>query len=81
VAAVIGRVFEPRLLERATALDEAPLGAQVEDLVQRRLLDEHAHGLDFCHERIREVTYETILPSRRRADRPAACSTWAPWGR
>ena len=67
MAAVIGRTFELRLLERAAGLGEAAALAQVHELVHRRLLDDRAHGIGFCHERIREVAYEAILPSRRRA--------------
>jgi DNA-binding SARP family transcriptional activator len=72
MAAVIGRSFELRLLEQATALGEEAALAQVHDLVHRRLLDDRAHGLGFSHERIREVAYEAILPSRRRAMHAAA---------
>jgi DNA-binding SARP family transcriptional activator len=66
-AAVIGRTFELRLLQGATGLAESAILEQLQELVHRRLLDDRPHGLDFCHERIREVAYAAILPSRRRA--------------
>jgi tetratricopeptide (TPR) repeat protein len=66
-AAVIGRTFEPRLLERATRPAEGAALEKVEDLVRRRLLGDRPDGLAFCHERIREVTYDGITASRRRA--------------
>jgi predicted ATPase len=65
-AAVIGRTFELRLLQGATGLAESAVLEHLQELVHRRLLDDRPHGLDFCHERIREVTYTAILPSRRR---------------
>jgi hypothetical protein len=66
-AAVIGRPFELRLLQAASGVDATVALDHVEELVRRRMLDDRPSGLDFSHDRIREVTLAAMLPTRRRA--------------
>jgi DNA-binding SARP family transcriptional activator len=66
IAAVIGRPFELRLLQAAADADTPVTLDHVEDLVRRRMLDDGAGGLDFSHDRVREVTRAAIVPTRRR---------------
>jgi DNA-binding SARP family transcriptional activator/tetratricopeptide (TPR) repeat protein len=65
VAAVVGRSFPFRLLHAASDLGELEAAAAVEELVRRRLLDTVDEDLAFCHDRIRQVAYEGVLPARR----------------
>jgi len=65
VAAVIGREFDFALLQRAARLNEAEAAEGVEELVRRGVLHGVGARLDFTHDRIREVAYRRILPSRR----------------
>ena len=65
VAAVINRAFSLPLLRQAAGLDEEDAARAVEELVRRRVLDTVGEQLDFCHDRIRRVAYEDILPARR----------------
>ena len=66
IGAVIGRNFEFSLLQGAAGLDEAATAAGVEELVRRQVLHEVPSGLDFVHERLRNVVYAELLGSRRR---------------
>src|SRR5262249_45655558 len=65
IAAVIGREFESRLLERAADLDAGELADGLDELVRRRVLRETRAGFDFTHDRIREVAYGQLLAPRR----------------
>jgi DNA-binding SARP family transcriptional activator len=65
VAATIGRDFSFALLARAAHLSERETAEAVEQLVRRRILDAVGDGLDFCHDWIRRVAYEALLPVRR----------------
>jgi tetratricopeptide (TPR) repeat protein len=65
-AAVIGRDFEFRLLERAARLGELAAAAGVEELVRRRLVRVNEERFAFTHDWIREVIYDQLLPPRRR---------------
>jgi DNA-binding SARP family transcriptional activator len=65
VAATIGRDFSFALLARASALGEREAADAVEELVRRRLLDSVGDRLDFCHDWIRMVAYQRLLPSKR----------------
>ena len=67
VAAVIGRDFSFRLLARAAGLGERETARAVEALVRRRILEAVGDRLDFCHDWIRTVAYERLLPARRAA--------------
>jgi DNA-binding SARP family transcriptional activator len=64
-AAVIGRPFDFALLQRAADLGEAEAAEGVEELVRHRLLHGGSEGLEFTHDRIREVVYDQLLPARR----------------
>jgi len=66
VAATIGRDFPFVLLARASGVDEREAADAVEQLVRRRILDSVGDRLDFCHDWIRRVAYEGLLPARRR---------------
>jgi tetratricopeptide (TPR) repeat protein len=65
-AAVIGRDFEFRLLQRAADLDEADAASAVEALVRTHILHSVGERFDFTHDRLREVAYGRLLPTRRR---------------
>ena len=65
VAAAIGRDFSFALLARAARLGEREAADAVEQLVRRRILDAVGDRLDFCHDWIRRVAYEGLLPPRR----------------
>lgn len=66
VAAVVGRAFEFRLVQRASAFDDDTAATAVEELVRRRILQGAGHELDFTHDHIRAVAYGAISPVRRR---------------
>jgi DNA-binding SARP family transcriptional activator/type II secretory pathway predicted ATPase ExeA len=65
-AAVIGRDFEFRLLQRAADLGEAEATSGVEALVRTHILHSVGERFDFTHDRLREVAYDRLLPTRRR---------------
>ena len=65
VAAVVGRPFDFALLQRAADLSEAEAAEGVEELVRHRVLHGSGEGLEFTHDRIREVVYGQLLPARR----------------
>ena len=65
VAAAIGRDFSFALLARAAGLNEREAATAVEELVRRRILDSVGDRLDFCHDWIRLVAYESLLHPRR----------------
>jgi DNA-binding SARP family transcriptional activator len=65
-AAVIGRDFEFRLLHRAADVSEADAASAVEALVRTHILHSVGERFDFTHDRIREVAYGRLLPTRRR---------------
>jgi len=64
-AAVIGRAFAFLVLCQAAALEEPEAAAAVEELVRRRVLGAAGEKLEFCHDRIRRVAYDEIIPARR----------------
>jgi hypothetical protein len=64
VAAVIGREVEFRLLQRAADLGEDAAADVVEELVRHRILRQATDGLEFAHDRIREVVWDGLLPGR-----------------
>ncbi|HYU16436.1 MAG TPA: BTAD domain-containing putative transcriptional regulator, partial [Candidatus Acidoferrum sp.] len=65
VASVIGRDFDFALLLRAAGLTPDDAAEGVEELVGRRILHVVGERLDFTHDRISEVTYDSLLPPRR----------------
>jgi DNA-binding SARP family transcriptional activator len=65
-AAVIGRDCDFRLLQRAADLGEADAASAVEALVRTHILHSVGERLDFTHDRLREVAYGRLLPTRRR---------------
>jgi DNA-binding SARP family transcriptional activator len=66
VAAVIGRRFDFTLLQSASGLAEREAAAAVEEMVRHHVLQAVVNELDFAHDRIRDVAYRRLLPSRRR---------------
>lgn len=65
VAAAIGRRFDWRLLHEATGLTEEAIADGAEELVRHHVLQEAGDGLEFTHDRLREVAYAQLLPARR----------------
>ena len=65
-AAVIGRDFDFRLLQSAAGVGEVEAGSAVEMLVRTQILHSVGERFDFTHDRMREVAYGSLLPTRRR---------------
>jgi DNA-binding SARP family transcriptional activator len=65
-AAVIGRDFEFRVLQRAADVGDAAAASAVEALVRTHILHSVGERFDFTHDRLREVAYDRLLPPRRR---------------
>jgi TolB-like protein/DNA-binding SARP family transcriptional activator/Tfp pilus assembly protein PilF len=65
-AAVIGRDFEFRLLQRGADVGEAEAASALEALVRAHILHSIGERFDFTHDRVREVAYDRLLPARRR---------------
>ena len=66
VAAVIGREFDLRLLQRAAQIGEAVAAKAIEELVRRRALHGVGERFDFTHELVQAVVYDQLLPARRK---------------
>src|SRR5262249_34776418 len=66
LASVVGREFEFALLHHVSGLEEEECARGVEELTRRRVLHTVGDGLDFTHDRLREVAYGRILVPRRR---------------
>jgi DNA-binding SARP family transcriptional activator/predicted ATPase len=66
VAAVIGREFDFRLLQRSAGLEEHEAAESLEELVRRRVLHNVGERFDFTHDRIREVAYGRLLRESQR---------------
>jgi DNA-binding SARP family transcriptional activator len=66
VAAAIGRDFTFALLARAGQIDEVDAAAAVEQLVRRHILTTDGERVEFCHDWIRRVAYEQLMPRQRR---------------
>jgi DNA-binding SARP family transcriptional activator len=64
-AAVVGRAFVFVVVAQAAALEESEAAAAIEELVRRRVFNAVGDRLDFCHDRIRRVAYDEIIPARR----------------
>jgi DNA-binding SARP family transcriptional activator len=68
-AAAIGREFTTEVLTRASDVSGQTFVSALDELWRRGLIRERgAHGYDFSHDKIREVTYLGASPVRRRHD-------------
>lgn len=66
VAAVAGQDFTFDLLLHASGQDEDALARGLDELWQRRIIREQgAAAYDFSHDRIRDVAYRAVMPTRR----------------
>ena len=63
--AVFGRYFNFATLQAITSESQLDLLEVVENLLQRQLWQETAHGYDFSHHKIREVVYNDLSGARR----------------
>jgi DNA-binding SARP family transcriptional activator len=59
-AAMIGRQFDFPLVQRAAELSERDAAESVEELIRHRILRGSGEGLEFSHDRIREVAAEEL---------------------
>jgi DNA-binding SARP family transcriptional activator len=67
LAAAIGRDFAFEVLAHASDLEESALVTAMDELWRRNIVrTRDSHLWDFSHDRIREVTYASIGPARRR---------------
>jgi DNA-binding SARP family transcriptional activator len=67
VAAVIGRSFGVRVLQRAAEWAEPVFVRSLDELWLRHLVREHgADAYDFSHEKVRAAIYAGLSPARRR---------------
>lgn len=66
VAATIGRDFTFALLARAGQISDVDAAGAVEQLVRRHILTADGERVDFCHDWIRRVAYEQLMPQQRR---------------
>lgn len=66
-ASVFERAFRPGLLAAMLGCDEAAVVADIEELLSRRLLVEHAGDLRFPHDLVRQTIYSSISTPRREA--------------
>jgi DNA-binding SARP family transcriptional activator/predicted ATPase len=67
LAAAVGRAFSVELLARVGSYPEEELLQSLDELWQRRILQEQGvDGYDFSHARLRDVAYSQISPLRRR---------------
>ncbi|GIV95847.1 MAG: hypothetical protein KatS3mg057_0504 [Herpetosiphonaceae bacterium] len=65
-AAVIGRSFRAPVLARAASVDEGSLVHDLDELWQRRIIQEQGPDTyDFTHEKLRQVAYALLSPIRR----------------
>jgi DNA-binding SARP family transcriptional activator len=65
-ASIFERPFRPGLLA-AMLGDEAAMVSNVEELLERRLLNEHAGELSFPHDLVRQTVYSSVSAPRREA--------------
>ena len=66
IAAVIGRVFEFPVLQRASGFRELEAAEAMDDLVRRRLVQVTPDGLELTHDWVRAVAYDQLQPPLRR---------------
>lgn len=66
LAATIGRSFSTRLLTQASGGSSSSLLYALDELWQSRIIREQGRdGYDFTHDKLREVAYQTVSPSKR----------------
>ncbi|MFC1852695.1 tetratricopeptide repeat protein [candidate division CSSED10-310 bacterium] len=66
-AAVVGREASSRLIQQVACLPESELLPAMDELLKRHIIHESKPGLIcFSHDKIREVTYDSLPPERRR---------------
>ncbi|HET7387929.1 MAG TPA: AAA family ATPase [Nocardioidaceae bacterium] len=65
LASAVGRDFGLDLLTEAGDFDAATVVRLVDDLWQRRILDQRGAGYDFTHDLLREAAYDAVTPARR----------------
>ena len=70
VAAVIGREFPLSVLARASGESEDTVVLGLDELWQRRIVREQGAGTaetyEFCHDKLRELAYDSLSPAYRR---------------
>lgn len=67
LAAIIGRIFNLRVLVQASETDEETILCRLDELWRRRVLREKDNNVyEFSHDRIHEVAYAESNPVRRR---------------
>jgi len=64
-AAIIGRPASFGLLATSTGLGDLGAAGAVEELVRRRVLETAGDRLTLCHDRLRQVIHDDLLPARR----------------
>ena len=57
---MIGRQFDFQLVQRAAELSEREAAEGVEELIRHRILRGSGEGLEFSHDRVREVAAEEL---------------------
>jgi DNA-binding SARP family transcriptional activator len=67
VAAVAGEPADFELLVTAAGMSEADTAHAVERLIRRRILQTVGERFEFCHEWVRAIAYDAVLPGLRRA--------------
>ncbi len=65
LAAAVGTDFTLDLLTEASDLDACVVVGAVDELWQRRIVQERLDGYDFSHDLLRETSYAQISPPRR----------------
>ena len=76
-AAVIGRDCDFVLLQRVAGLESHDAAEAIEAVVRRRILTADGEGLDFVHDRIRDVAYDRLTETRRRVLHESVARTLA----
>jgi DNA-binding SARP family transcriptional activator/tetratricopeptide (TPR) repeat protein len=66
IAAAIGRDFTLALIARVGQISEVDAAVAVEQLVRRHILIADGERVEFCHDWIRRVAYEQLVPQQRR---------------
>lgn len=65
-AAVVGRSFDPPVVQAVSGRSEEETADAVDALVARGLVRESGTGYDFCHDQVRRVAYDDAGSARRR---------------
>ena len=73
LASVLGREVEPELLDAVGLFDDDRMLGAIEALLVAEVIEESREGcFRFAHDKIREVAYDQIAPTRRRSFHRAA---------